>query len=150
LRAIATIVAGGVCVDVKDRGIDCRLIYGGQSSVLPSHPWYCDDAERDEARMTPEIHNQHIRKGNPHQIREIAILRLLYMEERELFGRWYHGLTICAYAPQPTVATTIVMPLIEVAEIRAWSIRLWYLALKNFQEARCCIELKWREQKTRP
>jgi len=24
--------------------------------------WYCDDAERDEPLMIPEIHNHHIRK----------------------------------------------------------------------------------------
>jgi len=26
--------------------------------------------------MTPELHNHHIRKGTPHQMREIAILRV--------------------------------------------------------------------------
>jgi len=40
LRAIATIVAGGVCVDVKDRGIDCRLIYGGKRAIRSTVPWF--------------------------------------------------------------------------------------------------------------
>ena len=63
----------------------CAIRYSGS---LPSHPWYCDDAERDEPLMIPELHNHHIRKGTPHQMREIAILRAI-------FGR-YTSLFLCA------------------------------------------------------